>query len=253
MSNMNIYKVLKIGIILTIVTYAISTIGTTVFGEESNATGLIEGLIALVTLGWTIFTMVKMWSVKHVNSGFNQFAVYGIISNAISLIISLLIIFAIVIIGISFASAYSFIDSPANLAVIKTMGIIIMLIVSAGVGAYIFVSYKSYTGLYNGTEELLYSHTDMVDEVNRMKILELLPKIRKITKGTIIYLPIISLVVLLINIILLFIDADLIFIGVILIFAVAIAAIAIGLTFYSRMLKFTMTSEQVFEDERFWQ
>ncbi len=250
MSNMNIYKAIRIGIFVMIVTSLLSSNANNFLGE-GTASSLIVIVSGVVSFGWTIFMLYKMWSVREVNSGFRQYALMGIAVNVIGMLLAILSVIFIIFAGITAAILLGL--NQGGLSGLGMGYIIYFVLMGIAFVLMLYLTFKSYSGLYDGTEELLYSNPETVDSVKRANILEMLPKIRKITKKLFVYLPIFSLAVLILIVLLLYLQSSIgAFILVAGLIVIMIVSIVMGIIFYSRLYKFCSISEKAFDNPRYW-
>ncbi len=273
MSNMNIYKVTRIGILVLLLSGVLSIVTSIVFMSSYTAQMVASSVVSILVLGWTVFQAYKIWSVKEVNSGFRKFSIAGIIMYIFTIFSSLVsIILGIRNIGKPQTTMENFSMESLEITGIKSIdnilknantaeGLsdfrmlaiagIVIVIVSGIISIYLMNRY--YRGLYSGTDELIQDHPETVDELKKVEILERISGLDTITKVALIYIPIVFIVFIVIILLITMSNpiSGLPMIGVFSLISMALSVVYI--VFYVKIYKLCSVSEQAFSDQRYWE
>lgn len=265
MKNISIYRVICIGILITLITGVVQVVSSILFMKSLSIQQIIVSIISVITLVWAIFQAYKIWSVKGLNSGFRKFAISGIIIYIFNILFGIKSFIESVknigkkpadVIGPGFDTGISSLDSALDAAIISgltgeplggdavtTFAIIgIVSVVISIIG--IILVYRMYNGLYDGTVEFVEENSEYIEDGGgKYRLLESVLPLRKFTKAAIIYLPIALIVItILVVIISGFIGEILSFA---LLFAVAIAILVIIIIFFVKLYKFSDEADKL--------
>lgn len=272
MSNMNIYKVMKIGILVLLISTIVSMISSVVFMTSPSAQIVFSTIVSIVVLGWTVFQAYKIWSVKGVNSGFRKFAVAGIIVYIFSILSSIFtVISGIRSIGKPVPTAADFssgnfqltgvaaIDniitnptSAESISALKTMAVGAIIVSIVGGAIFIYLMYRYYTGFYSGTAQLLEDNSDTVDQAKKMQILEKISGLTTLTKVMYIYIPIVFIALMCIAMLLLLAGSGASAVMVGLLFLLLLPATVVGIIFYVKIYQLSSIADETFREQRYW-